>query len=223
MDKILEKDKVRGEVPDRTNGIKDKAYGSFLSTLDPRNNEQVQAALAASPDPRFQEFLDRISKPGYNRVSLQSIAKACQIDLREFNIWWQKESAQRSIAIAQTASVQVTQDMAADAMSRMVACERCDGLGWVSAPPGLPDTVPGYRMIEAGEEPKYIRDCPNGCNSGKIRKPGDTHSRNTLLEMGGLLKQKGTGPSVTLNFGGASHSTGINALSDAMTIDVEAV
>jgi len=204
-------------------GIKDKVYGAYLTKLDPRNNEHVRLALGRSKDPRFLEFLERISLPQYNRVSLQTIAKACSIDLQEFNNWWLKESTQAAIAVAQNSSIKITEDIAQDALSRDRACERCDGLGWVSAPAGLPLDTPGYRIVNAGDGdsgPMYARDCPNGCNKGKLRKPGDAHARDVILAMSGLVTKQG-GPSVTVNLGTVSHASALSTLHDAMTIDVD--
>src|SRR5512140_732309 len=126
-------EKGRGEVPSKEVGVRDRVYGAYLQTLDPRKNEDVQLALAACPDSRFQEFLERIQSARYRRVSLQTIAKACNIGLAEFQNWWNRESTQRAIAISQQASVNITQDMAEDAKSKDGPCERCDGLKWVAA------------------------------------------------------------------------------------------
>jgi len=214
---IKERDEIRGLVPSTSFGIKDKEYGAYLTKLNPRENPNVRQALACSPDPRFQEFLERVMMPRYKKVSMQSIAKACNIDLMEFNKWWQKESTQAALAVAQTASVDITRDMVEDARTVNVVCDRCDGMTWVSAPAGLPDKTPGYRSMESGEEVLWIRDCPV-CTSGKIRKPGDAHARDRVLEMSGLTK-KGGGMVLVQNFGGASHSSAVGEL-DMMTLDV---
>ena len=217
-------EKERGMVPSRANGREDKVYGSYLDTLNPRGNDEVQLALAASPDPRFKEFLARINIPRYRRVSLQTIAKACNITLAEFNNWWNRESAQRSIAIAQTESVMITRDMAQDARTQESVCPRCDGLKFIPAPPGLPDTVDGYRMIEeptADSMAKYIRDCPVCVAAGRIKKPGDSHARDKILEMSGLVK-KGAAFQIVQNFGGASHSSALSELNNVVTMDITA-
>lgn len=217
---IKEKDGVRGLVPSRKFGTRDKVYGSYLEKLDPRTNEHVRGSLAQSEDPRFLEFLDRVSIPRYRKVALQTIAKACNISLMEFNNWWQKASAQAAIATAQRASIDITEDLVEDARSVQVACERCDGMTWVSAPPGLPDQTPGYKQISGSQgEPLFIRDCPV-CTNGKVRKPGDTHARDRVLEMSGLIQKGKTGVQIIQNFGGASHSSAVTDL-DVMTLDVQ--
>jgi hypothetical protein len=220
---IKERDGLRGQVPARSNGIRDRVYGEYLRKLNPRDNEDVQKALAASPDPRFNEFLERVSIPKYKDVSMQAIAKACNIDLLEFQNWWNKESTQRAIATAQMGSIKVTQDMVQDAMTSEDVCPRCDGLSFVAAPEGLPDDVLGYKLIEPAKDlqpAKYIRTCPK-CNGEKtVRKVGDAHARDKVLEMAGILKkEKGAG--VTINFGGAAHPSAISDLDKAMAIDLD--
>ena len=213
---ILEKDKIRGPVPSRQYGIRDTVYGAYLAKLDPRNNSVVQRALASSDDPRFLEFLERIQMNKYKRISLQAIAKACNIGLAEFGTWFNKASTQMAIATAQQESVRIVQDMAEDARTIQAVCDRCDGMTWVSAPAGLPDTTPGYRSITVDGEVRWIRDCPV-CNKGKIRKPGDSHARDRTLEVAGMLKK---GPGIVINqaFGGVSHASAVSDL-DVMTMD----
>lgn len=216
---MMEKDQQRGLVPTRAYGSKDKVYGAYLTHLDPRNDVRVQKAMAASPDPRFQEFLDRILTPRYKKVSLACIAKACCLDLKEFNDWWNRESTQAAIAVAQTGSLDITCDMVVDARSVNAVCERCDGMTWIGAPQGLPLETPGYRPMQSGDEVIWIRDCPN-CSGGKVRKPGDTHARDKVLEMSGIIK-RGAGVNVQINNnGGASHVSAVSSLDDVMTIDL---
>lgn len=217
---MKEKDGIRGLVAARHRGAHDRAYVAYLKELNPRNNKQVRESLAASPDPRFQEFLDRVSRPRYFAVSLATIAKACGIDLLEFSRWWSSECSQRSIVLAQTESVNITKDMILDALSTETVCSRCDGMTWVAAPAGLPLTTPGYTLMQAeGGEIRWTRTCPVCQGKGRNRKPGDAHSRDRVLEMASLL-QRGKGVQVNLNVGGgASHASAVGDLSK-MTIDV---
>ena len=218
---IKEPDGIRGLVPSRYEGYKDRVFGEYLSKLNPRDSEEVQAALAASDDPRYQEFLERITSRRYRRVSMQTIAKACNISLQEFTNWWQKASTQRAIAVAQTSSIRIAEHMAEDAMSSDDVCPRCDGMKFVTTQPGLPaDEISGYRQV--GFDPKdpiWVRDCPKCDGEGKIRKPGDSHARDRIMEMAGIL-QRGKTPAVAIiqNFGGASHASAVSDLSNIMDI-----
>ncbi len=217
---MMEKDKMRGLVPSRAFGSRDKVFTSYLERLNPRDSAIVQQALATSTDIRYREFLDRILTNRYKRVSLATIAKACNLDYKEFSDWWNRESTAAAIAIAQNSSVDITADMAIDARSIEAACERCDGMTWISCPQGLPIETPGYRYLQSSEgEVMWIRDCPN-CKGGKVRKPGDSHSRDRVLELGGLLKRGGAQVAIVQNFGGASHPSAVMELEKSMTIDI---
>lgn len=215
---MKEKDGGRGLVPNKSYGMRDKVYNEYLNTINPRGNEDLQHALAECPDVRFQEFLSRVNTPRFRRVSLAAIAKACGIDMLEFNQWWQKASAQRALAIAQMGTVQITKDMLEDAKSKDGECKRCDGLGFIAAPEGLPDTVPGYKQIERGEDPKWIRTCPECEGKTKVRKPGDAVARDRILDMAGVMPKGKGGPSITLNFGGANPSAVVSHLDKVMDI-----
>ena len=77
---MTEKDGIRGLVPARNRGYPDRVFAEYSDTLNPRGNVLMQKALAASPDVRFQKFLDRVMTPKYRRASLATISKGCSID-----------------------------------------------------------------------------------------------------------------------------------------------
>ena len=222
MKVIREKDGLRGEVPSYLEGRRDRVFATYLDTLNPRANEIMQLALSSSPDVRFQAFLERVMTPRFLRVSLATIAKGCGISLLEFQEWWRKASTQRAIAQAQIASPELVTDLIADSRTREDVCDRCDGLGTLIAPPNLdPDQVPGYRLIKEATldmDAIYHRTCPRCAGIGKIRRSGDSHARDRLLEMAGL-KGSRNAASVVVNFGGASLSSAVTLLDDAMSID----
>jgi len=232
------KEKGRGLVPSRSDGAADKEYGVYLETLDPVGDSAVRLSLALSPDPRFTQFLERVSDPKWNTLpwgkakSLQTIAKGCGISLQEFNNFGQSVAVQRALAIAQKGVASITTDMTIDAQSTMISCERCDGLTWVNAPEGLPESTPGYRIWKFDrrtdsegnviEIPVFIRDCPVCRAEGRVRTPGDEFSREKLLDMTGLIQKKGPMVAITQNFAGQSMASAVSRM-DAITIDVEPV
>lgn len=221
---IRERDGIRGMVPDRQHAAKDKVYGEYLGALDPENNAEVRMALALSEDNRFQEFLSRLGqKIGGRAISLQAIAKACNIDMLEFAKFIQKRGVMAAVARAQLGVDAVVRDMVSDAGSVADACPRCDGLGWVGAPSGLPLDVKGYKPVELDGEPKWIRDCPKCAGAGSIRSVGDGHARDKVLEIAGLTGNK-KGGGVTVNVGmGASHASAVGGSLSSLTIDVPAI
>ena len=211
----------RGMVDGRKYGKLDRVYSAYLDELNPRANDDVQLALAASGDIRFKEFLERINMPKYRRASLATIAKACNITLSEFNNWWNRASTQRAIAVAQVGSVMITRDIVEDARTQDVFCPRCDGLGFIAAQPGLPADTPGYRMLEPqdGDETlRYIRNCPQCKTEKVVKRVGDAHARDKVLELSGLIK-KGAAVQIVQNFSGASHSSALSGLDDLNIID----
>ena len=223
---MTEKDGIRGLVPARNRGYRDRVFAEYLDTLNPRANVVMQKALAASPDVRFQEFLERVMAPKYRRASLATIAKGCGIDLLEFNQWWSKASAQRAIAEAQLASPGVVEDLIEDAKSKNDVCDRCDGIGSVAAPPGLAGDIPGYRLARKASEEHgaiYPRTCPECGGEAKVRRSGDAHARDRLMEIAGLSPGAKGAAVVIQNFSGASHASAVPILEEAMSIlDVKA-
>lgn len=214
-------EKGRGRVPSRLEGSKDRVFAAYLDAMNPRANENVQQALAACPDNRFQAFLEKVMTPRYLRVSLATMAKGCGISLAEFQKWHSNVSTQQAIYNAQAASPEIVNDLIDDSKSKHDVCDRCDGLGSIDAPPPSacdPPKIPGYRRAA---KDLYTRTCPRCQGEGLIKRPGDAHSRDRVLEIGGL-KDSPKGASVVLNFGGASHSSAVALLNDAMSIETPA-
>lgn len=220
---VIKEKGLRGQVPSRLHGPKDKIFATYLDTLNPRGNDELQQALAACPDVRFQLFLEKVMTPRYLKVSLSTMAKGCGISLPEFQKWYSNEQAQRSIAEAQAASPRIVRGLIDDSIPRLDICDRCDGLGWVDAPSEVdPEKIPpGYRQLTAATkrtEAAYIRTCPRCDGNGKIRQPGDAHAQDRVLGMAGVT-ESAKGPAVVVNFGGASHSSAVTLLNDAMSIE----
>ncbi len=232
---FYEKDKLRGLVPTSDNGRADVAYAAWLEGIDAETDPELHIALARSTDPRYRRFLEMIGKPNKQGLKIQTMAKQCGIDLAEFQQWYGKESVQMAIGIAQKRARFVVMDMAGDALTRSEFCERCDGLGWVGAAEGLPVDTPGYRImgmrtvpgdpernVPDREEPVWCRTCPKCEGRMRNNEPGDEHSRDKILELAGLTSKGSKGPSVTVNFGGAGHTSAVNGSLNVLTVDVSA-
>ena len=73
--------------------------------------------------------------------------------------------------------------------SKNDVCDRCEGIGTLAAPPGVEGDIPGYRPArEASEEHGaiYTRACPKCAGEGTVRRSGDAHTRDRLMEIAGL-------------------------------------
>lgn len=221
---IREKDKLRGMVPASDDGRHDHVYEAYLKKIDVENNVDIQRQLAASPDPRFRQFLDRMAIPG-RHLKIQTVAKQCGIDLMEFGDWFSKAATQIAIGNAQLHAAGIVQDMAGDAATKQEYCERCDGLGWIAAPNNLPVDTLGYRIMgmDENEKPIWCRTCPKCKGKANVAVVGDEHSRDKILEIAGLVqKGKGGGVQIVQNFGGAAHTSAVSGALSALTIDVDA-
>ncbi|HXI41897.1 MAG TPA: hypothetical protein VNH83_18075 [Bryobacteraceae bacterium] len=220
-----ERDGARGLVPTGADAHLDTEYARYLDDIGLASDPALKAALASSPDIRFQLFLKYLALPSSAKTKhpLVYCAKRATIDMSEMMAWVSKAHNARALALAQAAAPKINQAMAVDAESRFVACERCDGFGYVSTDPGLPEDTPGYRLlrqdVETGKD-IWVRTCPNGCDRGKLREPGNEFARERLLEQSGLINKKGIGLQLVQHFGGQSMPSAVSRL-DVMTIDVE--
>jgi hypothetical protein len=197
------------------------AFNAFLAELDPRGDSErssaVCLALACSRDRRFQEFLRRLDQPRYQRYSLAAIAKSCDLSLGEFLQFWNDAQVERAIAIARSAGPGIVSDMTQDALSSYKSCERCDGLGWVEVPAWAPaEMVPGYLgPLSDHPEAPAVRTCPACGGSRKIRKPGDRHAREKVLEIAGPIGMPASVQVVAFNFNPVVERT------DRITVDAD--
>ncbi len=233
-----EKDKLRGLVPSAENGKADETYGAYLAAIEVETDYDVHLALAQSEDRRFRTFLEMIAKPGRNTsgrpaTKLQTVAKQCGIDLLEFGNWYSKATTAIAIGKAQRRAANIVADMAEDALTQKEFCQRCDGMGWVAAAPDLPVETEGYRVLcmrtvkdEKGgdrEEPVFCRTCPKCKGVKSTATPGDTHARDRVLEIAGVIvKGPKTALQITQNFGGAGHTSAVTGSLGAITVDVSA-
>lgn len=229
-DLFFEKDKLRGLVPTSDNGRADLAYAAWFEGIDADNDPEFHIALAQSTDPRFKRFLEMIGKPNRQGLKIQTMAKQCGIDLGEFQQWYGRACVQMAIGVAQKNARFVVADMAGDARSKSELCERCDGLGWVGAPDGLPLDTLGYRIMGmrtvpdgegVKEEPVWVRTCPKCEGRMRNTEPGDEHSRDRILELAGLSQKGKAAVQITQNFGGASHISAVSGALANLTIDVD--
>lgn len=223
----------RGLVPAGTDAHLDVQYASYLAEIKLDTDPVLRNALAASSDFRFRELLRYMMYPSAHKHPLVYWVKNAGIGMEEMMAWMQKAQNARAVAVAQAAAPRINEAMAVDAESRMIACGRCDGLGFVNADEGLPPETPGYRILRmvevrrksadgqdvVEEIPVWIRDCPMGCARGKIREPGDEFSREKLLEQSGLINKRGAGVQIVQNFGGQAMPSAVGRL-DVMTIDI---
>jgi len=209
---IVEKDGQRGLVPSSSFGKQDVVYNNYLDALNPREDESVQLALAASTDKRFQYFLEQIHISP-KKVSLAAMAKRCDISLLEFMEWVGKAHHARALIVAQCAMPKLNEDLVEDALNKSVTCDRCDGLGFAvigddEVTLATAGKIKGLKQVGKA----WTRPCPLCKGTGEVRQKGDAHARDKLLDMTGLAAKKSAAPSVVVNFGG----NGLDAATDRL-------
>ena len=170
----------RGEVPA---GPNDFVYNEYLDNLHLRENghkigQIARIALAASPDPRFQAFLNIALSEKGKTMHLGTIAKMCDIGLVELQALWRDARINKAIDKAIDNLSDLTVDLIDDAKTIESTCPVCDGTG----------------QIEREGKPAKI--CPNCSGKGTVRAIGDKHARDKLLEMTGAIKKE---PPVQVN------------------------
>jgi Zn finger protein HypA/HybF involved in hydrogenase expression len=197
-----------GTIPLATARTVDELFNNYLTDLDPRGDSDrskaLRSALAASSNKRFQAFLDLLYQRRCAKWSFAVIAKACDITLGEFQAFWMNAELRRGVYDAACGTPDIVKDMIIDARSEELTCRQCDGEGKVASKDG--------RLLV----------CPVCGGRGRIRKIGDAHSRDKLLEIAGLTGKRG--PLVQIN---ATYSrVGIDAFTERISkipfcVDVE--
>jgi hypothetical protein len=189
--------------PPKRHRAPNEALNTYLTELDPLGNSDrskaFRLALASSSDGRFVQFLDRLGQPGYHRYSLAAVARTCDLSLPEFHELWYRAQIQRALSRAVDAMPEIIEDIAYNAISKDVSCNRCDGLGRIDL------------------ERQKRRVCPACKGKGSVRKPGDAHAIDTLIQVAGFGK-KGV-PPVQITFGEASMESAVDRL-NKITFDV---
>lgn len=195
----------RGIVPSANTGYRDTVYNNYLDALNPREDKDVQLAMAASTDVRFQHFLELIHGL-HKHKSLAAVAKMCDISMAEFMDWVGKAHHAQALLVAQRAMPKLNEHLVEDALNKDAPCDRCDGLGFITI--GAEEVAgmikqqvnrKGIRKVGKA----WVRQCPlcNGTGATKIK--GDSHARDKLLDMTGLVAKKSSGgPAVVVNLGG---------------------
>ncbi len=217
-DLMIERGSPRGLVPNLHFGAFDISYNEYLAKLDPRGDseqsEAVRFALASASDKRFQTFFERLQDPTCKRYTLATIAKYCDISLPQMAEFWNKAQKMRALVKAQEGIVSFIPDMVEEAHTQDLACDRCDGFGFVYVEDQPADPKLGIKPLRPDDPAsRMIRTCPNCKGTGRSKKEGNPDSRKQLLEMTGMVG-RGGGASVKLvqNFGGSTMESAVERM-----------
>lgn len=153
----------------------------FIENVPP---DELTAALEASPDPKFQQFLDARTDPAYRNHSFAAICRKLNITLSEFDDLWRNHQLHRAMIRVSNYTPEIFEGVARAARSKMEACSRCDGEKLV------------YNDRGVG------RTCPVCDGAGKVEVYGVPHAIDKIYGSMGMDGRKG-GPMVAIqqNFG----------------------
>lgn len=161
-----------------THGVPDAPYRRFASEV---NMELLEAFLME--DAELETFARALKDPEYQDYSFIALCRRFAVSLSRLQSLYTDGMRHLGLLRMSTELPQVMADVAEDAKSRMVPCNRCDGIG----------------VIKTGgtEEDGGARECPV-CKGGKtIRVTGDKHARDLMFESMKLTGQ--TSPLVSIN------------------------
>ena len=135
----------------------------FTSTV---SQEELGGMLAHSGDQRAWRALEMLLDPVYRNHTL---AKVCEkVGLSQIDIvdLFRRHQMDMALVSMSRKAVQVMEDTAEDARSRMETCKGCQGKG----------------MIDT-------RRCPQCEGEGQVRVPGDYKARRLMFQALGLIEK----------------------------------
>jgi hypothetical protein len=162
----------RIQVPKRIDALEEE----FIRSLGSR--EELQKALATCEQLHIQRFLNDLTNLKHRDKGIAFLARKHAITPLELADIWRRHCLAQGMLNLIAGLPQMAADIVEDARSRMVPCERCDGLGEV-------EYVFGPKKGE-------IRVCPQCEGSGKVRIAGSSDARKMALEATGLVGKRAT-------------------------------
>lgn len=145
------------------------AQEDFLSSICSR--EELQQALASCEQLHIQRFLNDLSNPKLSSRNITTLARRHNITPLELADLWRRHALAKGMLTIISGLPRLSEHLIEDSMSKMVYCQRCDGLGEVD----YKDTV---------------RVCPACKGVGEIRIEGSSDARKMALEAAGIIGKK---------------------------------
>jgi hypothetical protein len=151
------KDKNRRSVPVRAD--RDLPLNWFFEDV-PRAG--FDEALLLSGDKRFYRLHDALHDDAYRHTSPGMLCRRFGVSLHDLCGLWQQYNVSLGMIRMANHLPTVMQDVAEESLSREESCPRCDGIG---------------------SQIGYAGGCPMCQGVGRVRVPGDPHSRRLLFKI----------------------------------------
>lgn len=147
------------------------AQEDFLSSICTR--EELQQALASCEQLHIQRFLNDLSNPKLSSRNITALARRHNITPLELADLWRRHALAKGMLTIISGLPRLSEHLIEDSMSKMVYCQRCDGLGEVET-----------KVIDV------MRVCPACKGAGEIRIEGSSDARKMALEAAGIIGKK---------------------------------
>ena len=176
--------KRRRESPHR---FRAKIFGPSSSPYalmeSPEYRGKLIEVLRQNPDDRIQSLCDQAEdKTLKTPKSIASIARSLGLHSKEIAKAFMDGKIDEGIVRMAEHIPDVMEDVAVDAKSRDVACNKCDGVGIVHRADGVD---------EHGEKQYKQVQCPFCEGKGTVRQIGDTDARKLIFEAAKLTGVRG--------------------------------
>lgn len=154
----------------------------FREAVDP---ELLDAFVKDDPD--LETFARALHDPDYSRMSFVNLCKTFNVSLGKLQQVYTDGMRHMGLLRMAAQLPEVMANVAEDAKSKTITCQRCDGLKVVRLPVGSDE---------------LDRPCPACRGTGEISAPGDKHARDLVFESMKLTGQGGPLVAIQQNFTG---------------------
>lgn len=166
----------------------DKLQEEYILSMCTRDD--LQRALAACESLHIQRFANDLTNLKYADKGIAFLARKHAISPLELTDIWRRHCMAQGMLNLISGIPQMANDIIEDSKSKMISCERCDGLGEVEDVRAM--TQARRSDPEGSQVEPIYRVCPACKGNGEIRIEGSTDARKLALEAAGVVGKKAT-------------------------------
>lgn len=172
--------------------LQDAPCQTFIENIDKGGfrEEFIGALDAAEKDVRWHQLKNMMTLDFFKKYKFSTLTRMLGLTPENLVDFWRNHQIQAGIVQTMNELPQIMSDVAEDAKSRMVYCQKCDGIGQV---------LDGFDESVAGKRTPLLRICPACEGAKKVRQVGDKDARNLVFETAGLTKKHGPMVAIQMN------------------------
>jgi hypothetical protein len=189
---------------------KDKIFRRLEKSL---SREELQLAVAASPNEKAELLLLHMTDPALRTMSLPTMAKRCGLRYADVLKLIRDYRLDQGLLKMTEHVPRVMEDIAVDAQSQVVKCPSCSGMGELWKYDKEENPIEGSNKV-----------CVTCDGTGKLRKIGDADARKLMFETLKLTGQRGPLVAQQFNMGSAgSVEDVVDVVEGALAAPIEAI